>query len=51
KFLFLIIAPVMIRHAVEVLRVTEPAKLDPYLKKLALNTFLFALLLGISVNL
>ncbi len=51
KFLFLIIAPVMIRHAVEVFRLKEPEKLDPYLKKLAINTFLFALLLGVSVNL
>ncbi|MEO1485114.1 MAG: 1,4-dihydroxy-2-naphthoate octaprenyltransferase [Bacteroidota bacterium] len=51
KSIFFLVAyvPIFI-HLTKTLRTKEPQKLDPELKKLALSTFLLAVLLQISVN-
>lgn len=49
SWLFLLAYPLFILNAVRVFKNENPAELDPYLKQLALSTFLLAFLLGISV--
>lgn len=49
SWLFVLAYPLFIFNAVRVFTNENPAELDPYLKQLALSTFLLALLLGISV--
>lgn len=46
NFLFLLSAPLFIKHLAFVAECTDPQALDPELKKLALSTLLFCILLG-----
>ena len=46
NLLFLLAAVIMILDLVKVLKTQEQGRLDPFLKKLALSTFLFTLLFG-----
>ncbi|PCI11015.1 MAG: 1,4-dihydroxy-2-naphthoate octaprenyltransferase [Flavobacteriaceae bacterium] len=48
QFLFLIAYIPILKHLVTVVKNKNPQDLDPELKKLALSTFLFAILLGIG---
>ncbi|MEX2597992.1 MAG: 1,4-dihydroxy-2-naphthoate octaprenyltransferase [Salibacteraceae bacterium] len=48
-WLFLFSYPLFLFNALMVFKTTDAAKLDPYLKQLALTTFLFSLLLGIGM--
>ena len=48
QFLFLIAYIPIFNHLYTVYQVKNPEEFDPELKKLALSTFLFSLLLGIS---
>jgi 1,4-dihydroxy-2-naphthoate octaprenyltransferase len=50
NFLYLIAFIPLIMHLIRVNRIKDPKQLDPELKKLALSTFLFALLFALSVN-
>jgi len=50
QFLFLVICPLIIQNMVTVMRNTRQSELDKELKKLAIGTLLFALLLGIGMN-
>lgn len=49
NFLFLIVAPLMIKDLSGIFKQQEQALLDPYLKKLALGTFLFTVVFGIGI--
>ena len=49
QFLFLITIPFLFYDLNEVLKNTEPAKLDPFLKRLALTTLLFSITFGIGL--
>lgn len=48
QFLFLLSLPLFVKNIMAVLRNTEPRELDPQLKKLAIATFLFSLLMGVG---
>jgi len=48
QFLFLIAFIPILKHVLVVFKNTDPALLDPELKKLALSTFLFAILFGLG---
>ena len=50
NLIFLVILPFYILNLIRVWKVTDPKDLDPELKKLALSTFLFSILFGISIN-
>ncbi|MBF0101250.1 MAG: 1,4-dihydroxy-2-naphthoate polyprenyltransferase [Desulfobacterales bacterium] len=49
-YAFLIMSIPLIKDMVSIYRIKEPSTLDPFLKKLAINTLLTALLFGISLN-
>ncbi len=49
QFLFLISIPFLFDDLNKVLKNTEPAKLDPFLKRLALTTLLFSITFGIGL--
>ena len=49
KWLFLLAFPLLILNAVKVKTTLEAAKLDPYLKQLALSTFFLSVLIAIGV--
>jgi 1,4-dihydroxy-2-naphthoate octaprenyltransferase len=49
QFLFLIAFIPIFKHLLVVYRNKDPKSLDPELKKLALSTFLFAILFGIGL--
>jgi 1,4-dihydroxy-2-naphthoate octaprenyltransferase len=49
NLLFVVAVILLIRDLVEVLKQQEQQKLDPYLKRLALGTFLFTLLFGVGL--
>lgn len=49
-FVFYLALPLFLLHALKVIKANDPKDFDPELKKLALSTFLFSLLLGISLN-
>jgi len=49
NFLFLLVSPLLIKDLFSVFNQNEQAKLDPYLKKLALGTFLFTIVFGIGI--
>lgn len=49
NFLFLLVVPLMLFDLKNVISKKEHAKLDPYLKKLAIQTFLFTVLFGIGI--
>lgn len=49
SWLFLLAYPLFILNAIRVHRTSSAEALDPYLKQLALSTFLFALLIGIGL--
>ena len=49
NFLFLISALLMVKDLLEIGKQTDLRKLDPYLKKLAIGTFLFTILFGIGL--
>jgi 1,4-dihydroxy-2-naphthoate polyprenyltransferase len=51
NWLFLAAFPLLILNAVKVKTTKEAQKLDPYLKQLALSTFLLSLLIAIGVSL
>ncbi len=50
NLIFLVVFPLYILNLIRVWKVTDPKDLDPELKKLALSTFLFSILFGISIN-
>lgn len=50
NLIFLVVLPFYILNLIRVWKVTDPKDLDPELKKLALSTFLFSILFGISIN-
>jgi 1,4-dihydroxy-2-naphthoate octaprenyltransferase len=50
NLIFLLVFPFYILNLIKVWKVTDPKDLDPELKKLALSTFLFSILFGISIN-
>lgn len=50
-YLFLVSYPFFLSNLIRVWKVNNPRDLDPELKKLALSTFLFSILFGISINL
>ena len=47
--LYLLALPLVILNIVKVLNVTEAEKLDPFLKQLAISTFLFMIFFGLSI--
>jgi len=49
RLVFLLSVPFFIRNAMAVERIKDPKLLDPYLKQLALSTFLFSILFGVSI--
>lgn len=49
RFLFIFCIPLFVMHVVQVIKIKEPAGFDPELKKLALSTFIFSILWGISI--
>ncbi len=49
QFLYLLSLPLFIKNMAVVFKVDNPAKLDPYLKQLAIATLLFSVLFGVSV--
>lgn len=49
QFLFLITIPILFDDLNKVLKNTEPAKLDPFLKRLALTTLFFSITFGIGL--
>ena len=49
NLLFLLVVPLLINDLRSVLKQKEQVKLDPYLKKLALGTFLFTAVFGIGL--
>lgn len=49
QFLFLVTIPVLFYDLNKVLKNTEPAKLDPFLKRLTLTTLLFSITFGIGL--
>jgi 1,4-dihydroxy-2-naphthoate octaprenyltransferase len=51
KWLFLLACPLPLLNALKLWQARTPAQADPLLKMMALSTLLFALLLGIGVNL
>jgi len=49
NLLFLLVVPLILFDLKKVISKNEQAKLDPYLKKLAIQTFLFTVLFGIGI--
>ncbi len=49
QWLFLISFPLFVRDLVQINRIAEPRKFDPFLKKLSLTTLLFTVLFGVGV--
>ena len=49
QFLYLLSLPLFIKNMAVVFKVDDPAKLDPYLKQLAISTLLFSVLFGVSI--
>ena len=50
NFLFLIPSVLLLKDLFGISKEPEPAKLDPYLKKLAISTFLFTLFFGAGIQ-
>ena len=48
-FLYVMAFPLLIVNALAVTRTTDPKRLDPYLKQMALTTLLFVLLFGVGL--
>jgi 1,4-dihydroxy-2-naphthoate octaprenyltransferase len=46
QFMFVLAIPMFVRNGLEVARQTDPEKLDPYLKQMAISTLIFVLLFG-----
>jgi 1,4-dihydroxy-2-naphthoate polyprenyltransferase len=51
QFLFLLVLPFLILDLIKIIRNSEPQKLDPFLKKMALSTFAYVLLFGLGLML
>ncbi len=49
QWLFMLAFPLFIRDLIQINRITEPRKFDPYLKKLSLTTLLFTVLFGVGI--
>ena len=49
KYLFLLSIPLLLRNAIAVHNIDNPAKLDPYLKQMAITTLIFVLTFGIGL--
>lgn len=49
NFLFLLVAPFMLMDLIVIFNQKDRASLDPFLKKLAIETFLFTILLGVGI--
>lgn len=49
QFLFLATAPFFFINAALIMKITEPAQFDPYLKKFAISTFFFSIALGLGL--
>jgi 1,4-dihydroxy-2-naphthoate octaprenyltransferase len=49
QFLFLATAPFFFINAALIMKITEPAQFDPYLKKFAISTFFFSIMLGLGL--
>ena len=50
RYAHLVAAPFLISDALMIATSVKPEELDPYLKKLAISTFLYSLLFGISLQ-
>jgi 1,4-dihydroxy-2-naphthoate octaprenyltransferase len=48
QFIWVLALPLFVRNAREVARLTEPEKLDPYLRHMAVSTLIFVLLFGLG---
>jgi 1,4-dihydroxy-2-naphthoate octaprenyltransferase len=48
-FIFVITIPLFVRNFLAVKNIHDPAKLDPYLKQMAISTLIFVLLFGIGL--
>jgi 1,4-dihydroxy-2-naphthoate octaprenyltransferase len=48
NFLFILTLPLFIKDLVAISKIKRKEALDPFLKKLAISTFLFSLLLGVG---
>ncbi len=49
NFLFVLSLPLFVRDLIQILRTSDKARLDPFLKRLALSTLLFSLLFGVGI--
>ena len=49
QWLFLLAFPLFIRDLIQINRIVEPRKFDPFLKKLSLTTLLFTVLFGVGI--
>lgn len=49
QFLFLISAPLLIYNCLQVTRIQDPKKLDPFLKQMAISTLFFIVAFGIGL--
>ncbi len=49
QLLFLVTAPFFFVNAALIMKITEPAQFDPYLKKFAISTFFFSIALGLGL--
>ena len=49
QWLFLLAFPLFIRDLIQINRIVEPRKFDPFLKKLSLATLLFTVLFGLGI--
>ncbi len=49
QWLFLLAFPLFIRDLIQINRINEPRKFDPFLKKLSLTTLLFTMLFGVGI--
>ena len=49
NFLFLLSLPLFLRDLTQIFKIQDLARLDPYLKRLALSTLLFSVLFGIGI--
>lgn len=49
NLLYMILMPVFLLDLVKIHKVTDPAKLDPFLKRLAISTLLFSIVYGIGL--
>lgn len=49
NLLYMILMPIFLYDLVRINKITDPAKLDPFLKRLAISTLLFSIVYGIGL--